>query len=159
MKYFTTIANLKQTLHEYGVAIIPSVLDSDECAKIVSKIWDFFEHITQKWPTPINRANEASWTEFYKLFPIHSMLVQYWNIAHSQACWDVRQNPKIVDIYSHLYNCSKEEMLVSFDGLSFNLPPKQQNVVGIKISYGFIATRVLHKTILKQFSHGPPRSM
>jgi ectoine hydroxylase-related dioxygenase (phytanoyl-CoA dioxygenase family) len=123
-KYFTTISNLKQTLDEYGVAIIPAVLDSDECAAIVSEIWDFFEHITQKWPTPINRANEASWTEFYKLFPIHSMLVQYWNVAHSQACWDVRQNPNIVDIYAHLYNCSKEEMLVSFDGLSFNLPPE-----------------------------------
>jgi ectoine hydroxylase-related dioxygenase (phytanoyl-CoA dioxygenase family) len=123
-KYFTTLENVKQTLDMYGVAIIPSILDDAECEHIVSGIWDFFEYITQKWETPINRANEKTWNEFYKLFPIHSMLVQYWNVGHAQVSWDVRQNPKVVDVFAKLYNCSKEEMLVSFDGLSFNLPPE-----------------------------------
>ena len=52
------------------------------------------------------------------------MLVQHWNIGHSQACWDVRQNKKVLDIYSEFWNCSKEELLTSFDGLSFNIPPE-----------------------------------
>ena len=123
-KYFTTLENLKQTLDTYGVAIIPAVLNNEECDNMVSGIWDFFEHITQKWPTPINRANEKTWTEFYKLYPIHSMLVQYWNVGHAQVSWDIRQNPKVVEVFAKLYNCSIEEMLVSFDGLSFNLPPR-----------------------------------
>ena len=123
-KYFTTLENLKQTLETYGVAIIPSVLNNEECNNMVSGIWDFFEYITQKWPTPINRSNEKTWTEFYKLYPLHSMLVQYWNVGHAQVSWDVRQNPKVVEVFAKLYNCSIEEMLVSFDGLSFNLPPE-----------------------------------
>ena len=64
-KYFTTLENVKQTLDMYGVAIIPSILDDAECEHIVSSIWDFFEYITQKWETPINRANEKTWNEFY----------------------------------------------------------------------------------------------
>ena len=111
-KYLTTIANLKQTLDEYGVAIIPSVLDDAECDAIVSEIWDFFEHITQKWEIPINRNAQVSWTEFYKLFPIHSMLIQYWNVGHSQACWDVRQNPKIIEIFEHFWKTP--DLQVSF---------------------------------------------
>jgi ectoine hydroxylase-related dioxygenase (phytanoyl-CoA dioxygenase family) len=123
-KYFTTLDNLKQTLDTYGVAIIPSILNETECDSMVSGIWDFFEYITQKWEIPINRSDEKTWTLFYKLYPVHSMLIQYWNVGHAQVSWDVRQNPKIVDVYAKLYKCSSEELLVSFDGLSFNLPPE-----------------------------------
>ena len=66
-KYVTTKENLKETLAEYGVAIIPSVLNEDECDKMVSGQWDFFEHITKDWAIPIDRNNEASWRGFYKL--------------------------------------------------------------------------------------------
>ena len=52
------------------------------------------------------------------------MLIQHWNIGHSQASWNVRQNIKIVEIFAHFWGCSVEELLVSFDGLSFNLPPE-----------------------------------
>jgi len=52
-KYVTTKENLKETLVEYGVAIIPSVLNEDECDKMVSGQWDFFEHITKDWAIPL----------------------------------------------------------------------------------------------------------
>ena len=54
-KYLTTPENLKKTVEKYGVAIIPGVLNITECRRTVSGIWDFFEHITQNWETPINR--------------------------------------------------------------------------------------------------------
>ena len=123
-KYVTSKEKMRETLKEYGVAIIPNVLDEKECDNMLSGIWDYFEHISQKWESPINRNDKNSWRGFYELFPSHSMLVQHWNIGHSQACWDVRQNEKILDIYSHFWNCSKEELLCSFDGLSFNIPPE-----------------------------------
>ena len=123
-KYVTSKEKLRETLEQYGVAIIPNILDEKECDNIVSRIWDYFEHISQKWKTPINRKVEKSWQGFYDLFPSHSMLVQHWNIGHLQACWDVRQNKKVLDIYSEFWNCSKEELLTSFDGLSFNIPPE-----------------------------------
>ena len=52
------------------------------------------------------------------------MLVQHWNIGHSQASWTARQNIKVLEIFAHFWECNMEELLVSFDGLSFNLPPE-----------------------------------
>jgi len=52
------------------------------------------------------------------------MLIQHWNIGHMQSVWNIRQNKNIVDIFSTLWNCTNEELLVSFDGISFNLPPE-----------------------------------
>jgi hypothetical protein len=52
------------------------------------------------------------------------MLLQYWGIGHAKASWNVRQNIKIVEIFAHFWNCSVNDLLVSFDGLSFHLPPE-----------------------------------
>jgi len=121
-KYLCKKETLKETIEKYGVAIIPSVLNEEEYNNILNKIWDFFEYITQKWKIPINRNDKNSWSEFYKLYPIHSMLIQYWGVGHAQASWDVRQNIKIVEIFAELWECDINDLLVSFDGLSFNLP-------------------------------------
>jgi ectoine hydroxylase-related dioxygenase (phytanoyl-CoA dioxygenase family) len=123
-KYVCSKKKLKKTIEKYGVAIIPNVLNENECNEMINNIWNFFEHITQKWEIPIERNNQNSWKEFYKLYPLHSMLIQYWNVGHSQASWDVRQNIKIVEIFAYFWNCSVNDLLVSFDGLSFNFPPE-----------------------------------
>lgn len=123
-KYVCTKETLRETIEYYGVAIIPNVLDENECDNIVNKTWDFFEHITQNWETPIDRNNKNTWNEFYKLYPVHSMLIQHWGIGHSQACWDARQNIKIVEIFAYFWGCDVTDLLVSFDALSFNLPPE-----------------------------------
>jgi ectoine hydroxylase-related dioxygenase (phytanoyl-CoA dioxygenase family) len=124
-KYITNLDNLEKTLEEYGVAVIPSVLSKDECKKIVEGFWDYFEHISQKWPTPISREDSRTWRGIYRLYPLHSMLIQFFNIGQAQFCWDVRQNPAVADIYSRIYNCPAEKLLVSFDGVSFAAPPEE----------------------------------
>ena len=93
-RYVTTKENLRDTINTYGVAIIPGVLDEDECNGIVSGIWDYFEHITQDWTKSISRSDASSWREIYKLYPLHSMLFQHHGVGQSQVCWDVRQNEK-----------------------------------------------------------------
>ena len=124
LKYCATKETLRETINTFGVAIIPNVLSEEECNSVVSGMWDFFEHISQSWAVPIKRDNKESWREFYKLYPMHSMLIQHWNVGHAQVSWDMRQNEKIIDIFSHFWKCLPENLLVSFDGLSFNLPPE-----------------------------------
>lgn len=124
-KYTCTKETLKTTIEMYGVAIIPSVLDEDECVAMVDGMWSFFEHISQNWKTPIDRNDVETWREFYKLYPLHSMLIQYWGIGHMQASWDLRQNRKIIEIFAHFWET--DDLLVSFDGASFNLPPEVTN--------------------------------
>ena len=123
-KYYCTKETLRDTINQFGVAIIPKLLNDEECNALVSGIWDFFEHITQLWEIPIKRDISETWKQFYKLYPMHSMLIQHWGVGHAQVSWDLRQNEKIVDLFSHFWKCSKNDLLVSFDGLSFNPPPE-----------------------------------
>ena len=126
-KYFSTIDKVKEVLNMYGVAIIPNVLDKIECENMLNGVWDYFEKLTKNWELPIDRNNEKTWREIYKLYPMHSMLFQFWQVGHCQASWDVRQNEKIVEIFCKLWDCKKEDLLASFDGLGFSLPPEVTN--------------------------------
>ena len=124
-KYVTDIDGLSETIKRYGVAIIPNVLNETECEEMVSGMWDYFEHITKGWKTPLSRKNSKTWTGFYNLFPKHNMMIQNFQVGHAPVSWKLRQNEKIVDIFANFYGVSKEELLVSFDGLSFHLPPEK----------------------------------
>jgi hypothetical protein len=123
-QYITDIYNIKSTLEKYGVAIIPNVLTSEECDIINSKTWNYFEHISSIWETPIKRRKHETWKGIYSLYPMHSMLFQHWKIGHAQYVWDVRQNLKVIEPFCKLWNKSPEELLVSFDGASFCVPPE-----------------------------------
>ena len=126
-KYVTDIDNLKNKLELYGVAIIPSVLNNEECKKINFGIWEFFEEISKDWSgdnIPINRYDVKTWRELYKLFPLHCQLFKGFKTGHAKVSWEVRQNLKIVKIFAKLWNCSVNDLLVSFDAFSFCLPPE-----------------------------------
>ena len=126
-RYITDINNLKNTLNEYGVAIIPNILSKEECENMKDGMWNYLKHITQKFPNPIEKDNISSWRSFKDLYPKHSMLIQQWSIGHAQMIWDIRQNQKVYSVFAKLWNVKPEELLVSFDGASFHLPPEKTN--------------------------------
>ena len=121
-QFHCTAETLKATLEQHGVAIIPSVLNTEECQHLYDGVWKFYEHISQKWDTPIQRTDNKTWKGFYDLYPMHSMLVQHWNVGHAQFAWDARQNPKVVAPFAALWKT--DDLIVSFDGSSFHLPPE-----------------------------------
>jgi hypothetical protein len=125
--YQTDKDNFSYVLNKYGVAIIPYVLDYTECENMLNGMWDFLEHASNMWDVPIERNKSSTWKEIYNLCPKHSMLIQHWGVGHIQASWDVRQNPKIVEIFSTMWGVPPQELLVSFDGLSFGMPPETTN--------------------------------
>ena len=121
-KYITTSENLNETLEKYGVAIIPSVLNEEECDEMENGMWDTLEYWTQHWDTKITRDNPESWRNIRDLLPKHSMLIQQYKLGHAQFIWNLRQNLKCIDIFSNLWSCSYEDLLVSFDAASFHMP-------------------------------------
>jgi hypothetical protein len=127
-KYIATKNNVVEVVEKYGVAIIPNILDDEECEQMNKGMWDTLEFMTQTWDTPIDRCNPETWREMQKLYPTHSMLIQHWSIGHAQYVWDIRQNPKVVDIYSEIWKCPKEDLLVSFDAVSYHLPPEETRI-------------------------------
>jgi len=111
-------------LQEYGVAIVPNIINSTECEEMKNGMWDYLEHITSDFPLPINRNNKESWKQIKNLYPKHSMLIQQWSIGHAQFIWTLREKPKIVEIFSKIWNVPSIELLTSFDGASFHMPPE-----------------------------------
>lgn len=123
-KYITTVQNLKETLEQYGVAIIPGVLNDDECNQMVEGMWDTLSHWTELWDQPIDIDDQSSWRNIKDLFPKHSMLIQQYGLGQAQFIWNLRQNPKCIEPFATLWNCQPSDLLVSFDAASFHMPPE-----------------------------------
>jgi len=121
-KYWCTQETLKETLQSYGVAIIPSLLNEQECDAMIEGIWKFLAHITQSWPVPLSQENRSTWKEIHKLHLLRGSMIQQYSNGHSQYMWDVRQNPKIVEIFASFWDVSPEDLLASFDGSTFSIP-------------------------------------
>lgn len=108
-------------LMEEGVSIVPSVLSARECDTVISELWDHLEFVSHRWKEPIKRDDEKSWEGIENLGQLHGMLMKWHQIGHAQFVWNVRQNEKIVKIFADLWNVEPEDLLVSFDGISFHL--------------------------------------
>jgi hypothetical protein len=122
-KVTTTIENANAVLNQYGVAVIPSIITPEDCETLFNKMWDFFEQITADMPNKINRNDESTWNTLLDLFPSHGMLFQHWGIGHAEFAWWIRQHPAVVGAFARLWNVEPDELLVSFDGASFQAPP------------------------------------
>ncbi len=127
-RYVTTKENLRNILNEYGVAIIPNILNQEECQQMQDEMWNYLEYVSQDFEVPIHRNNPQSMRSLKQLYPKHSMLIQEWSIGHSQFNWNLRQNPKIYEVFSHFWNVQPKDLLVSFDGASFHMPPETTNL-------------------------------
>ena len=119
-----SVSEVMDKLRDYGVAILPNVLDTAEIEAMRTGMWDYLEWITADFPKPIRRDDPTTWRELRQLYPKHSMLIQQWSVGHAQFIWDLRQNPKIAQIFSQIWNVPEENLITSFDGASFHMPPE-----------------------------------
>lgn len=104
-------------LEEHGVAVVPGVLNLEECTSIIDGVWRDFKSLCSKMSPALDRNNPATWDVLQKLLPRKKMLYQHYP-NHIQSVWDVRQNPGVVGAFQTLYG-TKGPMIVSFDGMSF----------------------------------------
>jgi hypothetical protein len=118
------VDNVKEKLDKYGVAILSGVLTKGECDSMKSGMWDYLEKVSEKFTKPIKRDEPDSWKELKQLWPKHSMLIQQWSIGHAQFIWDLRQNPNVLDVFAKLWSTTPDNLLTSFDGASFHMPPE-----------------------------------
>ena len=58
----------------------------------------------------------------YDLYPKHSMLIQNFQFGHTQTVWDVRQNPKVIQPFSDIWDTEPSDMLCSFDAYFIPYP-------------------------------------
>ena len=123
-KYMCTLETLKETLNKYGVAILPSVLNEEDCQKMMDGMWDFLENATKKLEIPMDpkkatkkleipmdRKNPSTWKQMVHLWPLHNMLIKQFGIGQCQMLWNVRQNPKVGQGFTKIWDAPMEDLL------------------------------------------------
>lgn len=113
---------LLQTIRRDGVAVVPSLLNAEECQRMRTGCWDMISHLTSRMDTPFDHNDPDTYASFYKLLPVHGMLIQHWGVGHAQWVWDVRTHPRVVSTFANLWSVSERDLLVSFDGISYAPP-------------------------------------
>lgn len=113
--------DVKTTLEKHGVAVLPSVLSTAECAAMNRGMWDTVEHLTSGLLQPVARGDPNTYNSVFELTPNHGGLFQHHSWGHAQYVWDVRQNPKVAKPFEAIYGATADDMLVSFDGVNCSL--------------------------------------
>ena len=124
---YCSLNYIVEKIKKDGIAVIPNVISSSKLKDYRKELWFMFEKMTKNLEKPIKKNDQSSWRTIYDFFPLHSMLIQHFGIGHSKLAWDLRQEPKVIKTFSKLWNVKPEELLVSFDGMSFHLPPEVTN--------------------------------
>lgn len=102
-------------LEEQGYCVIPSVLSTEETEILYKRVWK--EYIEKAWPG-CRMDDRSNWKES---FPMHNERGVFAGPAgQTQVMWDLRQDPRIVDIYAKIWNT--DDLIVSMDGLSIMCP-------------------------------------
>lgn len=118
--FVTTFANANhqsylQDLEENGYCVIPQLLSTDETKVLYERVWH--EYVEKAWPN-CKMEERSNWKE---VFPAHNKLGIFAGPAgQTQVMWDLRQDPRIVDIFAGIWNT--QELIVSMDGLSLMCP-------------------------------------
>ena len=127
-QYKENYANLDENtidiIKSKGYCVIPNVLDKNEINNAKTGLWNTLEYLTQHLPSPIKRDDSKTWNTYYELHSNRKLIIQNWKIGHSQFVWDIRQNPKVANIFSTIWNVEKTDLLTSFDAVSFHIPPE-----------------------------------
>jgi len=114
-----------EKLQKYGVCIVKNVLNETECSNLVNGMVETLCYVTSELPKPFNINDVSTWNTLTLLQPTRNLIFQHWGLGQAQCIWDVRCNPKVIDTFSKIYGT--QDLLVSFDGFSFALPPELNN--------------------------------
>ncbi|MBJ7449135.1 MAG: phytanoyl-CoA dioxygenase family protein [Parachlamydiales bacterium] len=104
-------------LEEQGYCVIPNVLSKEEAEELYQRVWH--DYIEKAWPN-CKMDDRSNWKEF---FPMHNRVGVFAGPAGQiQVMWDLRQDPRIIDIFAKIWNTN--DLIVSMDGLSLMCPPE-----------------------------------
>lgn len=150
--YSTESDKIIEKLAFYGVCVVYNVLNDEECSNIFNGMVEALSYATSEMSVPFN----ITWRTLDSIQPTRNMIYQNFGFGQSQFCWDVRCNPKCIDIFSKIYGTN--DLLVSFDGFSF-IPPAEFKKMEIIMSVvdqtnGIILIKALIDLVLNVFKVG-----
>ena len=118
-QFHTLPKDAKAFLQKQGIAIIPNVLDENECHQMNEGMWQTVEYLTSKLQKPLVRSDSNTYDSLSFLEDEPPGLIWSWGWGHAQYVWDIRSHSKVGEIFENIYDT--KELLVSFDGINCNL--------------------------------------
>ena len=114
---------IPERVRAVGVSCLSSVLTEVECREMNDGMWKTIEYLTSNLKAPIKRGEPNTYRGIFELAPNHGGLIQHHRMGHADYVWKLRGNTKLLEAYTHIYNCKAEDLLVSFDGINCSLGP------------------------------------
>ena len=110
--------SIRELLDSRGFVVIEKVLDLEEIDSVVDSMWAWFRQLSPD----IKRDDMETWNDNLPFAMESKGIIQWYHAGHQQFVWDVRQNPKVHNVFKAVWN--EEKLLASFDGINFQMPPE-----------------------------------
>ena len=135
-------------LEEQGYCVIPDVLSTSETEILYERVWH--EFIELAWPN-CKLKDRSNWAES---FPMHNKVGVFAGPAgQTQVMWDLRQDPRIVDIFAKIWDT--HDLIVSMDGISLMCPPEIRE--GCIESWPHVDQTILRRQDNVAHNNNPPQ--
>lgn len=121
----TPLDQVHQKLAEQGFAIIDEYRLSDEiCAECKSEVWTALENLIVGPPEKkILRDDHSTYTNYFQLGQLHSMMLQYFGFAQLPSTWKLRE--LAAPIYAKIWDVQPNQLISSMDAISFHIAPEK----------------------------------
>lgn len=117
MSEINDIENILTSLKENGYAVVPGILNEQECNDNIKLIWKWLENLG----TGIKKDDPKTWKGLNWPSNIHG-IIQHHHIGHTDFAWNVRTHPNVHKVFSKIWDT--EKLIVSFDSACIMKPPE-----------------------------------
>ena len=98
----------REFFDEQGYLVVPQLIPREQVDAVVDAIWDFLD---------FDRDDPSDWSR--EPHRPNGMVEMY----HHQALWDVRQNPRVYELFVDLFE--REDLWVFLDRANLKPPPRE----------------------------------
>lgn len=109
----TDLLNLKSTLSEHGVAVLPEVISREECDNLRQTLLNYIN----------NELNINLPNDFEKLMPLKGGIMRHYGISLLKEILDLKTDERIKKPFEKIWDQS--ELTTSFDSVFIGPPPEK----------------------------------
>lgn len=118
-KYVITV-NMEDALTGKGYTVVPGILTPTQCTAYEAL---FYKTVSDLVPA-FKYEDPSTYGSWFEVMPKHSMLAQNFGVGQSELLWKLRLEPGVQGVFATIWGVRPDELVSSFDGFSFHVPPE-----------------------------------